>query len=206
MFHLPVGPEHKYVSMFNLMHKWFLDSLGTPLGWLLLLYLFTALLCTHTILIWHQIPMLGPLGPWMLWRKKQMDGNPKEHHNRVLCTPKIITWIYILRLIYHASYLTGQMFKLCTWQRNSWPCFHELYWHKMMRNFMSPLMSFWSLALIQLSGLHQKWTDKINLQVRESAAMLPGQPFNENWMICHTEFLQNWKLIRLSQSRITSIT
>ena len=43
--------------------------------------------------------MLGPLGPWTLQRKKQMDDNPREHLNRVLCTPYIIIWIYILRLV-----------------------------------------------------------------------------------------------------------
>ena len=48
-------------------------------------------------------------------------------------------------------------------------------------------MSFWSRALILLSGLHKKWTDnKINFQDRQSAAMLPGQPFKtDGQLLCY---------------------
>jgi len=73
-----------------------------------------------------------------------------------------------------------------------WPNVQTVYWIKKLTalllfivltqkisNFIFPLMSFWSLALILLSGLHQKWIDKINLQVSQLQCY-QNQLFNKN--------------------------
>jgi len=53
----------------------------------------------------------------------------------------------------------------------------------MMSNFISPLTSVWSPALILLSGLHQKGIDKINLQVSQLLCYQASLSTRTEWFV-----------------------